>query len=31
LKKGDRKPALSARALNDLDSWLGAAKRDAAE
>ncbi|MGQ0675361.1 MAG: methylenetetrahydrofolate--tRNA-(uracil(54)-C(5))-methyltransferase (FADH(2)-oxidizing) TrmFO [Rhodospirillales bacterium] len=31
LKKADRKPALSARALKDLDDWLGAAKRQAAE
>ncbi len=31
LKKNDRKPALSARALKDLDGWLGAAKRAAAE
>ena len=31
LRKGDRKPALSARALKDLDDWLGAAHRAAAE
>lgn len=31
LKKNDRKPALSARALQDLDDWLGAAERAAAE
>jgi len=30
LKKGDRKPALSARALADLDAWLERPKADAA-
>jgi methylenetetrahydrofolate--tRNA-(uracil-5-)-methyltransferase len=31
VKKDGRKPALAARALSDLETWLGAARRDAAE